>query len=160
MRTIIAFAVSTLLAAGAPSPEDPELFSRLEHVWMNAVKNRDLATLETILAPEFHLTIAVAGQPLWEGTRESYLEKCRGWYVIHSFEFHEVRPLVHGDIAVVTSRYSQKATLGGTQDRSGEFLLTDVWRKRDGRWQVAVRYSSRPEPVEGSPRGAPPSARP
>jgi hypothetical protein len=42
---------------------------------------------------------------------------------------------------MVRARYRQQATVAG-QDRSGAFLLTDVWVRRDGRWQVVTRHSS------------------
>lgn len=39
------------------------------------------------------------------------------------------------------SRYEQQATVFG-EDRSGAMLVTDVWVKRDGRWQVVARHTS------------------
>ena len=48
---------------------------------------------------------------------------------------------VHGDTAVVHSRYSQIASLHQTS-LSNAFRLTDVWSRLDGRWQVVARHSS------------------
>jgi ketosteroid isomerase-like protein len=48
---------------------------------------------------------------------------------------------VYGDTAISNSRYRQKATYK-EQAVSGVFYLTDVWVKRDGRWQVVTRHSS------------------
>ena len=33
------------------------------------------------------------------------------------------------------------------EPRSGEFLITDTWVKRDGRWQVVARSSIMMEPA-------------
>jgi ketosteroid isomerase-like protein len=50
---------------------------------------------------------------------------------------------IYGDTAIVNSLYHQNATARG-QDWSGYFLITDVWVKRGGRWQVVTRHASRP----------------
>jgi hypothetical protein len=55
-----------------------------------------------------------------------------------------------GDVVVVSSLATQRATAFG-EDRSGTFFLTDVWRATpDGAWQVIARYSSYPEPATAS----------
>jgi ketosteroid isomerase-like protein len=120
----------------------------LEQQWMDAVKAQDIKTLEKILAAEFTLTVAIEGEPLQVTTRADYLEACKGFYVIHSYDFKEFLICIYGDVAMVNSRYVQKATLGGKLDRSAEFFLSDTWVKRNGRWQVVARYSSRPERPE------------
>ena len=48
---------------------------------------------------------------------------------------------IYGDTAVSNSRYLQKATYKG-EALSGAFYLTDVWVKRDDRWQAVTRHSS------------------
>ncbi len=62
-------------------------------------------------------------------------------YIIDSYDFSDVKIHAYGDTAVMRSRYTQKATVGG-QDRSGSMLVTDVWVKRDGRWQIVARHTS------------------
>jgi hypothetical protein len=57
----------------------------------------------------------------------------RGWK-----RFADVR--LYGDIAVVLPHYRQTALVNGVP-RSGEFLITDVWVKRNGTWQVVARSS-------------------
>ena len=141
-----------LLAEGTASTPPLQV---LENQWMNAVKERDLPTIEAILAPAFTLTIAIEGAPLEVIDRSSYLEACKSFYAIHSFTFDELQIREYGDTATVASRYRQNATLGGTEDRSAEFFLVDVWVRHDGAWQVAARYSSRPEPASPAQPDAP-----
>jgi ketosteroid isomerase-like protein len=136
---------SSLLVLASGSDSDTAQFTRLEHEWMNAVKGQDIATLERMLAPEFSLTVAVEGRALEVVARGDYIAACKGYYVIHSFTFDEISVRRYGDVAVVASRYRQKATLDGREDRSAEFFLIDTWVRRDGTWHVASRYSSRPE---------------
>jgi ketosteroid isomerase-like protein len=65
------------------------------------------------------------------------------------FVYEKMSVRLLGNVAIVASIYSQRASLNGI-DRGGEFFLTDVWEKRDGRWQVVARYSSRPEKLSES----------
>jgi ketosteroid isomerase-like protein len=148
------FAVSLIALLTYPLPgqtpatlatPDAAKLKQLEQQWMEAVRQQDLKVIERLLAPEFTLTVALEGQPLEVTSRADYLEACKGFYVIHSFEFKEFLVRQYGNVAIVNARYVQKATLGGSQARSAEFFLSDTWVRRNGRWQVAARYSSRPE---------------
>jgi steroid delta-isomerase-like uncharacterized protein len=60
---------------------------------------------------------------------------------VESFAYSDVTIRSYGDVAVMQSRWRQNARLRG-KDWSGEGLLTDVWVRRDGRWQVVARHSS------------------
>lgn len=113
---------------------EEELIAR-EQEWMEVVRRKDLAALEQILAPEYVYT--ASGQGRWP--RERWMETVP-IYDIRHFAFHEVDVHAYGDVAVVLSRYEQKASVAGAQ-RSGEFLLTDVWVRRNDAWQVVTRSS-------------------
>jgi ketosteroid isomerase-like protein len=56
-------------------------------------------------------------------------------------EFQDVRVLVYGDAALMTSRTILHTSFDG-RNWSGEYFLTDVWVRRDGRWQLVRRHSS------------------
>jgi hypothetical protein len=45
-------------------------------------------------------------------------------------------------MAVAFPHYQQTALLDG-EPRSGDFLITDVWARREGNWQVVARSSIR-----------------
>ena len=62
-------------------------------------------------------------------------------YAIEDFAYEEIDVEVYGDTAVLSSRYRQTAELDG-RDLSGSFLLTDVWVRRDGRWQAVRRHAT------------------
>ena len=104
--------------------------------WAEAIQNRDVATAEQILAPEYALMAAGLGKM----PRDKWLALLPE-YVVHSYSFDDVTIHVYGETAVMRSRYHQRATVQG-QDRSGSMLVTDVWVKRAGRWQVVARHSS------------------
>ena len=63
-------------------------------------------------------------------------------YKIESLEqrYYAARKLAD-DFAALSFLLTQKASRDG-QDRSGDFYVVDVWRKRGDRWQVIARYSS------------------
>lgn len=132
---------STSPTATASANADEQEIRRLQHAWMQAWVDRDRETLERILADDYVLIISnMADRPI---DRASWLA-ITDRYTAESFRYDQMRVRLLGDVAVVSSRYTQKAAVDGV-DRSGEFFLTDVWQKRDGRWQVVARYSARPE---------------
>lgn len=63
-------------------------------------------------------------------------------FVCESLTTDGVEVRVYGDAAVITGRVVFRATYKG-QDGSGEFLYTDVWVKRQGRWQNVVSQATR-----------------
>jgi ketosteroid isomerase-like protein len=111
----------------------------LEERFMTAVAERDLDFLEERLGEEFKLITGRQGHETRD--RGEWLEVTRTAYEIHSFRFDEFEVLDYGDVAVVRSRYSQEATMGGA-DRSQSYLMTDVWHRRDGTFRLVSRHIS------------------
>ena len=118
--------------------------TQLEQDWMDAWKRRDAAALDGFLAEEFTLTSALSTGDLIDKTQ--WIDLALRAYECESFGFPRILVRAYGDVAVVNALYRQKATANG-QDWSGDFLITDVWVKRGGRWQVVTRHSSRPNPT-------------
>jgi ketosteroid isomerase-like protein len=108
-------------------------FAQLAHAWMEAVQRKDLAALAGILAPDY----TASGQGRW--SRQQWLDAV-AIYDIHDFAFREVDARRYGEVAVVLTRYWQAGAVGGVP-RSGEFLITDVWVRGTGTWQVVARSS-------------------
>jgi ketosteroid isomerase-like protein len=119
--------------------EDRAELARLQEAWMQAVEDRDMKTLERIVAPEFRLmAVHVYPEPM---TRGQWMEAAREGYTIVSFAFESMDIDVAGDTAVVHSRYSQVASYQHIS-LSNAFRLTDVWTRADGTWRVMARHSS------------------
>lgn len=108
----------------------------IQQAWMEAASRRDEPALEAILGDEYVLISARLGIV----DREGWLAMGPD-YEIWEFEYLESDIHVYGATAVSNSRYRQQASFKG-QDLSALFYLTDVWVKRDGRWQVVTRHSS------------------
>ena len=54
----------------------------------------------------------------------------------------DVEPRVFGDVAVVRARLRWDASVGG-RDLTGDYLVTDVFTRDDGRWRASWRISIR-----------------
>jgi len=114
---------------------EQEIRNAQQH-WMETAIRKDEPVLRRILGDEYRLITGRLG----------FVDK-DGWlamgpdYTIEEFEYMESDIHVYGEVAVSNSLYWQKATYKG-EELSGEFYLTDVWVRRDGRWQVVTRHSS------------------
>jgi hypothetical protein len=108
----------------------------LSHELVRAVQEHDTERLDSLLAEEFSLDGAA-------GTlaRDELLEAAAGAYAIEEFSYLEIDPELYGNTAVVVSRYQQKAKIG-RRDASGELRVTDVWVRRDARWQIVRRHAT------------------
>jgi hypothetical protein len=107
--------------------------------WHDAIIRGDTAALRRLLLPEFSLTtppdLERGHVPL-----ERYLRNTVQ-YQLHEDRWESSDVRIVGDAAVVTSRFWQRATSGG-RDRSGYFVLTDVWRRDQEEWRAAARWST------------------
>ena len=108
----------------------------LSVAWMKAWKDNDMLFLENILAPDFRLLTS----ELWIMPREQWLANIPN-YICEEFQYRKQEVREYGNTAIVQSLTSQKANFNG-QDRSGDFLITDVWVKHTDGWKVVHRHIS------------------
>ena len=108
----------------------------LAHDLARAVSEHDAARLEELLAAEFTLQGA-AGQL----DRAEFVEAASGPYEIDEFAYEEIDPEIYGNTAVLVSRYSQVARLDG-RDLSHRMNVTDIWTRREARWQIVRRHAT------------------
>ncbi len=62
-------------------------------------------------------------------------------YVVHSYQVEEQVVDIDGDCATILHRAHMRATVMG-EDRSGTFVISDVWRKRADGWRIWRRHST------------------
>ncbi len=108
----------------------------LAHELARAVCDHDVGRLEELLASEFTLQGA-AGQL----DRDEFLQAAAGPYEIDEFSYEEIDPEIYGNTAVLVSRYRQVARLDG-RDLSRRMHVTDIWTRRDARWQIVRRHAT------------------
>jgi ketosteroid isomerase-like protein len=106
-----------------------------ERSWLAAILAKNLVLLESFLAEEFVYTASNHGRR----TRQEWLDSIAD-YQFADLQLLETSVTSYGDVALVHARIRQDATLAG-QVRVGVFLITDVWVKREGSWQVVSRTS-------------------
>lgn len=108
----------------------------LAHDLARSVQEHDVQRLEHLLAAEFTLQGA-AGRL----DRSAFVEAAAGPYEIEEFCYEEIDPEVYGNTSVLVSRYRQRARLDG-RDLSHRLHVTDVWIRRDARWQIVRRHAT------------------
>jgi ketosteroid isomerase-like protein len=113
------------------------LEDRIEQ-FVRCINERDAAAAADVLAEDYALVVVQPAPALMP--RERWLEVLPD-YVVHSYDVQERRLDVDGDCAVMVHRADMRATVLG-QDRSGVFVISDVWRLRDGQWRVGRRHST------------------
>jgi ketosteroid isomerase-like protein len=142
---ICTLAVLNLLAvneAAAQTKLDPTSAKivALENKWNDAYKRGDAATMESLLADDFIITVE-------DGSTYS-----KSGYLAHTAdaELHvqisemiDLKVRMQGNIAIVTGAYHEKGTSKGRAYESRD-RLTDVWFKTGNAWQVIAAHYSIP----------------
>lgn len=118
-------------------PVDAALRARMSD-FDQAVLQRDEALAQRVLHPGYALVLvhpapAVMPRERWLAVLPDYL--------VSSWTVSEQAVDVDGDTAAVLQRVDMQATvLGG--DRSGLFIISDVWRRGADGWQIWRRHST------------------
>ena len=92
-----------------------------------------------LLADDFRLSSVggvapVVPRDLWLDTLPRLETRSLGWEVLEERQF--------GDVGVVRVRLTWDASLDG-RDLAGEYAVTDVFSRADGRWRASWRISVR-----------------
>jgi ketosteroid isomerase-like protein len=141
---LVTFLLSVNLAATFAAPqqqsESASKILALEDKWNEAYKQGDVATMNSVLADDFIITVE-------DGTtfsKAGYIAHCGDTdnRVLIS-EMSDLKVRMHGNTAIVTGAYHEKGTSKG---RPYEYhdRLTDVWMMIDGRWRVIASHYAIP----------------
>lgn len=117
------------------APADLETLARLNREYIAAVKASDSQRFAELLADDFLCSLP-------DGSivnREQFLDQAARPYTLLNLEAHDVHIRLMGDIALVHARTS--FTLPGGTPGAGRY--TDVWARRDGRWQAVAAHVTR-----------------
>ena len=136
--------LATITVAQKQSSKTPrEEIIDLEKSFAMAIKSQDTVQAKKFLSDTYFLAIGVQGLPLRIVPRESWLSALKD-YMTASFSIDDIKVTIYGNTAVAILMFTQKATVRG-QDRSAQFLLTDIWMHGNKGWLITERHSSRPE---------------
>ena len=135
---------AALLAAAAPADAQSaqstrETLIELERSWNDAVYSGDVDVIDRLLADEFLGTYDDGSRG--DKAREMDLVANFNQAVISAVQ-DDFRVAIYGDTAVV---WFTLHLVGLRQGQEAELTLryTDVWIRRDGRWQCVSAHSTR-----------------
>lgn len=130
---------SSRLSGSQKQPSDEKLLKQIEQDWLDAYRESDADKMAKILADDFIGRWADGSTQ----TKAEQLKAIRTGEEKHSTnQMVECNVRVYGDTAVVTGIQTEQSILEG-RDGSGTYSFTDVFVKRDGRWQVVASETKR-----------------
>ncbi len=111
---------------------------QIEREWVQISVNHDASALDRIEADDFIYT-GVDGTLVTKAQDISDITS--GNLTAESANIEEMKVRVYGDTAVVIGRLTTKGQYKG-KDFSGQYRFTDVFVKRNGKWQAVASHAS------------------
>lgn len=113
---------------------------RLAHEWIEAIGQRDAATLDRIIADDFLIAGWLPDGRLAD--KQFYIEDCLKPVNFEqaSYNFDRWKVRTYGGVAVANCVFEYHM-LVDSQPWGGVFLFTDVWVKEGSDWRVVTRHS-------------------
>ena len=142
--TVLALAVAVASAQEArqgavQDVKAAEVVKKLDLEWLESYVKRDTDFLERYVSDDY-TSIDPHGRAV---DKKGEIESVKsGDLAITEMKLNEMKVRTYGDAAVITGRCTIKAKVSG-QDASGEYRFTDVWVKRDDRWQAVASQLTR-----------------
>ena len=112
---------------------DPNELREIERERLKTLVRGDIVRAREVHADDFQL-INPAGEAL---SKEQYLGLiASGRFRYAQWDPEEIAVRVHGDVAVIRYRATIEPVFEGQKARQGRYWHTDLYERRDGRWQV------------------------
>ena len=135
----LAAALAFANTAAAQTGNAEQALLQLERDWEQANAKNDTAALERILAPEF---VSTDSDGRLSTRAESFARRKSGAVTFTTFTQDDYQVHVLGDAAIVTGRMTIRGSRD-SKDWSGQERFTDVFVRRNGRWQAVASHASR-----------------
>ncbi len=126
------------LPGSTATGEEEQALYQLERDWAAAGPKKDIAVVDRFLAKEF---ISNADGRI-RNKQQLLAEMKNNTAQIESAANSDMMAMVFGDTAIVHGLYDEKSTTNG-KDTSQKGRYTEVYVKRDGRWQCVTQYATR-----------------
>jgi hypothetical protein len=120
------------------------IIETMEHRFMRAWVNGDARELKALTSSNFRMLVGSKPSVLLDAT--SWLYAATGRYTCSSYRFGDIYVRNVGSVAIFATQLQLTATLN-ERDWSGQFWVTDLWKKSKIRrnWRMIERVISRPE---------------
>jgi len=116
---------------------DTQAILDLEHEIMTAIRNKDAATLEPLLADDFIYRTHFGA----EANKTEFLKSVAAFPVeIVSITGDELKANVYGETAIITGVQHAQARLPESGVEESAVAFTDVFVRRDERWLMVLAY--------------------
>ena len=129
-------------APDAPGDREKAELMQLERDIGRANVERDAAFFERVEADEFVFIDSNGGVTTRKEDVDGVKASPNPDVKLLAYDVDDMRVLLYGDTAVVTGRVTTRQTVKG-EERTGRSRFTDVFVRRDGRWQIVAGHSSR-----------------
>src|SRR5690349_5255560 len=138
MRILAGMLLLSAITLADPSATEQQLIDA-ENAWSQAYMSSDVSALDKLFASEYLLT----DNDGVTFTRDQDMGSVRaGEFKMTSFKLGDLKVHVYGDFATVTGVNDFVGTYKG-KDASCRCRFTDVFVKRDGRWQAVASHVSK-----------------
>jgi ketosteroid isomerase-like protein len=124
---------------GAATGAIEQQIKDLEKQWNDATLKHDAEALGRILADD---VVDISGTGQVSTKAQDLADLKSGEPKLESSSVEDMKVRVFGNVAVVNGHYTEKGTYKG-KDISGEGRFTDVFVKRQGRWQCVSTQGTR-----------------
>jgi ketosteroid isomerase-like protein len=108
---------------------------------MEAVRDKDAAALERILADDYTYTDSRGGV---SNKADSLRQARTGSGRMKAFHTSDAKARVYGDTAVITGRVRVEGVAGGGKPYDAEVRFTDILARIDGQWRAVAAHVSEP----------------
>jgi hypothetical protein len=151
-RLVIMFALASLPASPSHAQAARKKLSKDERARQELMQlerdigranvERDAAFFERVEADEFIFTDSGGGITLKKEDVASVKAPANPDSKLSSYEVDDMKVMLYDDTAVVTGRVTQRGVNKG-REWTGQSRFTDVFVRRDKRWQIVAGHSSR-----------------
>jgi hypothetical protein len=120
------------------------IIETLENRWMRAWVNGDVKSLKALTARNFRMVLGARPAAILDAP--SWLEAAKERFLCDSYRFGDIYVRDAGAVAVFATQLSLRASMDDA-DWSGDYWVTDIWRKSSVRrqWRMVERILSRPD---------------
>lgn len=120
------------------------IIETMERSYMRAWINGETKALKALTARNFRMVIAARPSVILD--YKSWVDAATTRYLCSSYRFGDIYVRDLGAMTIFATRLEIQATMDG-HDWSGEYWITDLWRKSKVRrhWRLVERVVSRPD---------------
>ena len=120
--------------------EDETAVMRVQREWMEAIRDKDAAALDRILADDYVYTDSRGGV---SNKADSLRDARSGRGRLTAFQTTDEKAHIFGDVAVVTGHLRVEGVAGSGQTYDAEVRFTDILARIDGQWRAVAAHASK-----------------